>query len=93
MGIRNSFNKLFDPEVNVELGSFYLRKVLDRYNGEIPLGLASYNAGPNRVAKWVDTIGYYKYDEFIEKIPITETRNYVKRILRSYGAYNAIYRN
>ncbi len=88
-----NFNKLFEPEVNVELGSFYLRKVLDRYNGEIPLGLASYNAGPNRVAEWVDTIGYYKFDEFIEKIPITETRNYVKRILRSYGAYNAIYRN
>ena len=88
-----SFNKLFEPEVNVELGSFYLRKVLDRYNGEIPLGLASYNAGPNRVAEWVDSIGYYKFDEFIEKIPITETRNYVKRILRSYGAYNAIYRN
>jgi len=94
VGIQHyNFNKLFDPEVNVELGSFYLRKVLDRYNGEIPLGLASYNAGPNRVAKWVETIGYYKYDEFIEKIPITETRNYVKRILRSYGAYNAIYRN
>ena len=94
VGIQHyNFNKLFDPEVNVELGSFYLRKVLDRYNGEIPLGLASYNAGPNRVAKWVDTIGYYKFDEFIEKIPITETRNYVKRILRSYGAYNAIYRN
>ncbi len=88
-----SFNKLFEPEVNVELGSFYLRKVLDRYNGEIPLGLASYNAGPNRVAEWVNTIGYHKFDEFIEKIPITETRNYVKRILRSYGAYNAIYRN
>jgi len=88
-----NFNKLFDPEVNVELGSFYLRKVLDRYNGEIPLGLASYNAGPNRVAQWVDTIGYTKFDEFIEKIPITETRNYVKRILRSYGAYNAVYRN
>lgn len=88
-----SFNKLFDPEINVELGSFYLRKVLDRYNGEIPLGLASYNAGPNRVAEWVNTIGYNKFDEFIEKIPITETRNYVKRILRSYGAYNAIYRN
>lgn len=88
-----NFNKLFEPEVNVELGSFYLRKVLDRYNGEIPLGLASYNAGPNRVAEWVDTIGYFKFDEFIEKIPITETRNYVKRILRSYGAYNAVYRN
>ena len=88
-----NFDMLFDPEVNVELGSFYLRKVLDRYNGEIPLGLASYNAGPARVSEWVDEIGYYKFDEFIEQIPITETRNYVKRILRSYGAYTALYRN
>jgi len=94
LGIQQyNFNKLFEPEINVELGSFYLRKVLDMYNGEIPLGLASYNAGPYRVAEWVDTIGYLKFDEFIEKIPIKETRNYVKRILRSYGAYNAIYRN
>ena len=88
-----NFDMLFDPDVNVELGSFYLRKVLNRYNGEIPLGLASYNAGPGRVSEWVDEIGYYNYDEFIEQIPITETRNYVKRILRSYGAYNALYRN
>ena len=88
-----NFDMLFDPEVNVELGSFYLRKVLDRYNGEIPLGLASYNAGPARVSEWVDEIGYSNFDEFIEKIPFTETRNYVKRILRSYGAYNALYRN
>ena len=49
--------------------------------------------GPGRVSEWVDEIGYYQFDEFIEKIPFTETRNYVKRILRSYGAYNALYRN
>jgi len=88
-----NFDMLFDPEINVSLGSFYLRQVLDRYNGEIPLGLASYNAGPGRVSEWVDEIGYEKYDEFIEQIPFTETRNYVKRILRSYGAYNALYKN
>ena len=49
LGIQQyNFNKLFEPEINVELGSFYLRKVLDMYNGEIPLGLASYNAGPKK---------------------------------------------
>ena len=88
-----NLDMLFEPEVNVELGSYYLRGVLDRYRGEIPLALASYNAGPGRVAEWLREYRYAKIDEFIEEIPFEETRKYVKRILRSYGAYKALYLN
>lgn len=88
-----NLNMLFEPQINVELGSYYLRRVMDRYQGELPLALASYNAGPGRVAEWLREYRYSKIDEFIEEIPFNETRKYVKRILRSYGAYKALYFN
>ncbi len=79
------------PRINIEMGIFYLKEVLDKFDGDIELALASYNAGPNRAADWkVDFYGLEK-DEFVEEIPFKETRNYIRRILRSYGAYKAIY--
>ncbi len=81
------------PRINIEMGIFYLREVLDKFDGDVELALASYNAGPGRAADWkVDFYGLEK-DEFIEEIPFKETRNYIRRILRSYGAYKAIYGN
>ncbi|MGH7884216.1 MAG: transglycosylase SLT domain-containing protein, partial [Thermodesulfobacteriota bacterium] len=92
VGILNfNLDKLFIPEINVELGCFYLRYVLDRFGENIPLALAGYNAGPTRAAEWYESMGSLPLDEFIEEIPFSETRAYVKRILRSYGAYQAIY--
>ena len=81
------------PRINIEMGIYYLKQVLDQFDGDVDLALASYNAGPQRAADWkVDFYGLEK-DEFIEEIPFKETRNYIRRILRSYGAYKAIYGN
>ncbi len=81
------------PRINIEMGIYYLKQVLDQFDGDVELALASYNAGPQRAADWkVDFYGLEK-DEFIEEIPFKETRNYIRRILRSYGAYKAIYGN
>lgn len=82
---------LYQPDINIDIGSFYLRKMLDRFNGNIALALAGYNAGPNRIAALLEDIEYRGFDEFVEKIPIFETKDYVKKILRSYGSYRAIY--
>jgi soluble lytic murein transglycosylase len=82
---------LFDPEINIRLGTEYLRNLLDKYNGKLPLALAAYNAGWERVDEWMNRFGTVKDDEFIEMIPFTETRNYVKNILRNYFYYRFYY--
>jgi soluble lytic murein transglycosylase-like protein len=93
----NSYRKkvyrsdLFDPETNIRLGTGYLKYLLDKYNGKLPLALAAYNAGWERVDEWMNRFGTVKDDEFIEMIPFTETRNYVKNILRNYFYYRFYY--
>ena len=82
---------LFDPKINIRLGTEYLRNLLDKYNGKLPLALAAYNAGWERVDQWMNRFGPVKDDEFIEMIPFTETRNYVKNILRNYFYYRFYY--
>ncbi len=79
------------PRINIEMGIFYFKQVLDKFNGDIELALASYNAGPHRAADWKVRFYGLEKDEFIEEVPFRETRNYIRRILRSYGAYKAIY--
>lgn len=79
------------PRINIEMGIFYFKQVLDKFNGDVELALASYNAGPHRAADWKTRFYGLEKDEFIEEVPFRETRNYIRRILRSYGAYKAIY--
>jgi soluble lytic murein transglycosylase len=81
-----------DPAYNVALGSQYLAQMLQRFGGSYEIALAAYNAGPNRVARWLDTIGdprAGKIDmvDWIEMIPLRETRNYVQRIMEGVGVY------
>jgi soluble lytic murein transglycosylase len=81
-----------DPAYNVGLGTQYLSEMLQRFGGSYELALAAYNAGPNRVARWLDSIGdprAGKIDmvDWIEMIPFRETRNYVQRIMEGVGVY------
>lgn len=81
-----------DPQYNVVLGSQYLAQMLQRFGGSYEIALAAYNAGPNRVARWLDTMGdprAGKIDmvDWIEMIPLRETRNYVQRIMEGVGVY------
>ena len=82
---------LYRPEINIALGSLYLKRLIEDYKGNVPLAVASYNAGPNAVSTWISRYGIDEMDEFIEKIPYSETRNYVKKVLRSYEIYERLY--
>jgi soluble lytic murein transglycosylase len=81
-----------DPAYNVQLGTQYLADMLQRFGGSYELALAGYNAGPNRVSRWLDSIGdprNGKLDmvDWIESIPFRETRNYVQRIIEAVVVY------
>ncbi|MCB9758927.1 MAG: transglycosylase SLT domain-containing protein [Alphaproteobacteria bacterium] len=80
------------PEVNVRYGSYYLSRLLTRFEGGWPLAVASYNAGPVNVSSWYQAWkGRITTDDFVEQIPLKETRNYVKRVAEFYGVYVALY--
>jgi hypothetical protein len=90
-GIRINRYDLYNPRVNIRLGVDYLKELLDKYDNKIHLALAAYNAGYYRVDEWLAQFGNVPEDEFIEMIPFTETRNYVKNILRNYYYYKFYY--
>ncbi|MBZ9569043.1 transglycosylase SLT domain-containing protein [Modicisalibacter tunisiensis] len=72
--------ELFDPAVNIRLGSHYVREMLDRYRGNRLAAVAAYNAGPSRVDRWLRDAPQ-DFDLFVESIPYHETRAYVQAVL------------
>ncbi len=88
---------LFNVTTNTRLGQAYLSKLLNRYDGYLPLAIAAYNAGPGNVDKWLNTMGDPRKDarnwvDWVERIPFYETRNYVQRVWESYKLYNNLNR-
>lgn len=82
---------LFSHEVNIKIGIKHLKEFLDRYNGNLYLSLAAYNAGSGNVDKWLKSIKAKDWEEWSEMIPFQETRNYVKKVLGAYRAYKELY--
>jgi len=85
-GLDNWRGDLTDADTNIGFGSFYLRHVLDKFNNHIAMATAGYNAGPHRVTSWLPEQAM-DADRWIDTIPYTETRRYVRAVL----AYTAIY--
>ncbi len=94
-GLSYDLGSLYTPDYNIRLGSTYFGQLMDRYSGSYLLSVAAYNAGPGNVNKWLtangdprlpgaDVIGW------IEKIPLSETRNYVQRVLENAVVYDLI---
>ncbi|MBL4712609.1 MAG: transglycosylase SLT domain-containing protein [Gammaproteobacteria bacterium] len=80
-------NSLYNPATNVKYGSYYYQKLLNQFDGHYALALAAYNAGPERVKKWLPETKPLPADIWIETIPFHETREYVATVL----AYTLIY--
>ena len=82
-----------DPAHNLTLGSTYLAQLIDAFDGSIVLALASYNAGPGRVRRWLAENGdprdgsIHDAVDWVESIPYSETRNYVQRVLENLPIY------
>jgi soluble lytic murein transglycosylase len=82
---------LFDPSVNVLLGSHFIANLLARYRGQPVPAIAAYNAGEHRVDPWLKRLskagGPVELDRWVEDIPIDQTRNYVRRVIGNWARY------
>ena len=83
-----------DPAHNMRLGTEYLHQMLERFDNSLPLAIAAYNAGPHRVDEWLvengdPRLGPIEMLDWLELIPINETRNYVQRVLENIVVYRA----
>ncbi|MBD3344003.1 MAG: transglycosylase SLT domain-containing protein [Chitinivibrionales bacterium] len=80
-------DSLYVPAKNIQYGAYYLKKVMNQFDGNIVLALASYNGGPHNAKKWLNRNKHQTFDMFIENIGFSETRKYVKRVLANYWTY------
>lgn len=89
-------SRLFDPPTNIEMGSYYLSSLIKRFDNNFYLALAGYNGGPNRISRYLSSwyngnLGLVDIDEFVESLPVRETRLYVQKVMESYFEYKRIY--
>jgi soluble lytic murein transglycosylase len=83
-----------DPNYNVMIGSAYFQRMLNIWNGSVPLAVASYNAGSGNVSKWIarygDPRGQVDMLKWIEAIPYVETKAYVQRVIENSVVYDSM---
>ncbi len=93
----DSYRLLSDPNYNVMIGSSYFQRMLNIWNGSVPLAVASYNAGSGNVGKWIrrngDPRGNVDVLKWIEAIPYVETKAYVQRVIENSVVYDSMRRS
>ncbi len=94
-GISHTTSMLNNPKHNMKLGSYYLAGLIKKFDGQYPLAIAGYNAGPGRVVQWQKRFGPFPNDmtgqlKWLEQIPFSETRNYVQRVLENLQVYRKL---
>ena len=97
---------LFTPEINIQLGTWYMSDLMRQFGNNYPLVAGAYNGGPQRIKKWLKNAAPalatafantslpsrdVAVDEFIENVPIDETRRHIKKVMDSYYVYRQLY--
>jgi soluble lytic murein transglycosylase len=87
------FNKdmIRNPELNIRMGTWYLNKLSEDFNGDYMLILAAYNGGPGNVTKWLEDEKYSSDGENLHEIPFKETKNYVRKVKFNHRIYRYLY--
>ena len=83
--------ELLLPDTNLRLAARYLATLLARSEGNAAVAVAAYNAGPGRVARWLDRWGDLDTDELVEALPWREAHGYTKQVLQAWGVYRYLY--
>jgi soluble lytic murein transglycosylase len=87
----NISGDIFKPENNIRAGSAYYNNLKNALNNKDLYAISAYNGGIGSVNSWFSKLVYNDTDEFVEQIPYPETKNYVKKVFRSYWVYGNIY--
>lgn len=89
----SNFNEeiIADPEINIRMGTWYLKKLSEDFNGDYILVLAAYNGGPGNVTKWLEDEKYSSDGENLHKIPFKETKSYVQKVKFNHRIYKYLY--
>jgi soluble lytic murein transglycosylase len=82
---------MYDPEKNIQFGTWYLGQLLVKFRNQYPLAIASYNGGPHNVSRWMVNNQGLTFDEFIESIPFSQTRHFTKKVLQTIATYRWLY--
>ncbi len=92
LGIKD-YNKemLFDPEVNIRIGTWYIKNLMQEFDNDLPLVLAAYNAGSGNVSKWLQNLEYSFDGSSLYKIPFKETEEYLRKVDLNYRVYKILY--
>jgi soluble lytic murein transglycosylase len=90
-GVRFEQGDLATPQINISYGTYYLRYLIDRYDGNEALAVAAYNAGETNVDKWVRAAGGPDGFEVDADVPFPETRHYVHGVLKHRKQYRDNY--
>ena len=87
----NVYEALFNPSLNIKMGNYYYLFLKRNLEGYDISSIAAYNGGIGSIQRWKTSLHYNDTDEFVEQIPYPETKNYVKKVFRSYWNYIRIY--
>lgn len=82
---------LNNPEINIEIGTKYISDLINRYDGNIALGITAYNAGIGNVDNWIRQGIINEEGTNLENIPFKETNMYLRKVLRTYELYKNLY--
>lgn len=85
-------NKLYDPDINIRVGTWYLKQLKSEFNNDMNLVLAAYNAGSGNVSKWLKDESYSKDGKTLSKIPFKETDEYLDKVKFNQKVYSTIYK-
>jgi len=88
LGIQITEDDLLDPHTSMRLGSHYQESIHKQFHNNPPLCAAGYNAGEHRVVEWLERYGNLPTDEYVERIPFSETHGYAKRVVGTWQAYH-----
>jgi len=81
---------LFDPKINIDLGCWYINYLEERFSNDSILVISGYNAGPGTTSKWLEKYDRTDLDNFVENIPYSETREHIKKVMKSYQMYKRL---